>query len=169
MHQLPLHPCFASAEISAGESATELCYDCHCRCSLAILHALQAPCQRRRDDVQRLPQPARLFPPTWGMASGSAMVKRRSATKKLASNAMRKNAGHLFMSILRCAWKAARCAIIRTGRRIRGCCRRPVVFTMCLECHNGAPGFGRTGQGAPVPPQFHDLRSPHLSELHQLP
>jgi len=38
--------------------------------------------------------------------------------------------------------------------------RRPVVFTMCLECHNGAPGFGRTGQGDPVPFQFHDMRSP---------
>lgn len=40
--------------------------------------------------------------------------------------------------------------------------RRPVVFTMCLECHNGAPGFSRTGQGDPVPPQFHDLRSPRF-------
>jgi len=38
--------------------------------------------------------------------------------------------------------------------------RRPVVFTMCLECHNGAPGFSRTGQGDPVPFQFHNLRSP---------
>ena len=37
--------------------------------------------------------------------------------------------------------------------------RRPVVFTMCLECHNGALGFGRAGLGAPVPFQFHDLRS----------
>ena len=38
--------------------------------------------------------------------------------------------------------------------------RRPVVFTMCLECHNGAPTFSRTGQGDPVPVQFHNLRSP---------
>jgi len=38
--------------------------------------------------------------------------------------------------------------------------RRPVVFTMCLECHNGAPGFGRTGQGDPVPFSFHNLSSP---------
>ena len=40
--------------------------------------------------------------------------------------------------------------------------RRPVVFTMCLECHNGAPGFGRAGLGDPVPVAFHDLRSPRF-------
>ena len=36
----------------------------------------------------------------------------------------------------------------------------PVVFTLCLECHNGADSFGRTATGAPVPFQFHNLRSP---------
>jgi DmsE family decaheme c-type cytochrome len=40
--------------------------------------------------------------------------------------------------------------------------RRPVVFTMCLECHNGAPGFSRTGSGDPVPVAFHNLSSPRF-------
>jgi hypothetical protein len=31
---------------------------------------------------------------------------------------------------------------------------------MCLECHNGVPGFGRARLSAPVPTSFHDLRSP---------
>ncbi len=38
--------------------------------------------------------------------------------------------------------------------------RRPVVFTMCLECHNGAPGFGRARLGDPVTPSTHNMRLP---------
>ena len=35
--------------------------------------------------------------------------------------------------------------------------RRPVVFTLCLECHNGASGFGRAGTGVPQAPLNHNL------------
>ena len=38
--------------------------------------------------------------------------------------------------------------------------RRPVVFTMCLECHNGAPGFGLRGTGDPNPSQSHNMTDP---------
>jgi DmsE family decaheme c-type cytochrome len=37
---------------------------------------------------------------------------------------------------------------------------RPVVFTLCLECHNGAPGFGRTGQGIPSQSASHNMADP---------
>jgi len=35
--------------------------------------------------------------------------------------------------------------------------RRPVVFTMCLECHNGQDGLGRSGTGIPLQAPFHDM------------
>jgi DmsE family decaheme c-type cytochrome len=38
--------------------------------------------------------------------------------------------------------------------------RRPVVFTLCLECHNGAPGFGPREQGIPTQSATHDMTSP---------
>jgi len=38
--------------------------------------------------------------------------------------------------------------------------RRPVVFTVCLECHNGAPGFGPGGLGIPAQLASHDMASP---------
>ncbi len=40
---------------------------------------------------------------------------------------------------------------------------RPAVFTMCLECHNGISGFGKTGFGAPTPlTSFHRLEQPQF-------
>jgi DmsE family decaheme c-type cytochrome len=35
--------------------------------------------------------------------------------------------------------------------------RRPAVFTLCLECHNGAGGFGRQRDGIPRPSSAHNL------------
>ena len=41
--------------------------------------------------------------------------------------------------------------------------RRPVVFTMCLECHNGKIGFGRGGLSDPIPDgAHHDMADPRF-------
>ncbi|MEZ5401691.1 MAG: DmsE family decaheme c-type cytochrome [Bryobacteraceae bacterium] len=38
--------------------------------------------------------------------------------------------------------------------------RRPVVFTLCLECHNGSGTFGRTGEGIPTQSPSHNMTDP---------
>jgi DmsE family decaheme c-type cytochrome len=38
--------------------------------------------------------------------------------------------------------------------------RRTTVFTTCLECHNGAEGFGRQADGITLQSPSHDMRSP---------
>jgi len=41
--------------------------------------------------------------------------------------------------------------------------KRPAVFTLCLECHNGIAGFGKSGFGEPVPiPSFHRFEQPQF-------
>jgi len=37
---------------------------------------------------------------------------------------------------------------------------RPVVFTLCLECHNGAGNFGRLGTGVPILSSAHNMADP---------
>lgn len=38
--------------------------------------------------------------------------------------------------------------------------KRPAVFTLCLECHNGAGSFGRQGDGVNLTPSFHNMADP---------
>lgn len=38
--------------------------------------------------------------------------------------------------------------------------RRPAVFTICLECHNGAGNFGRQGDGIRVQSPSHNMADP---------
>jgi DmsE family decaheme c-type cytochrome len=42
--------------------------------------------------------------------------------------------------------------------------RRPVVFTLCLECHNGAAPFGRQQDGVRLTSATHDMRSPRFQQ-----
>ena len=38
--------------------------------------------------------------------------------------------------------------------------KRPVVIRFCLECHNGAGNFGRTGEGVPLQSASHNMADP---------
>jgi len=39
---------------------------------------------------------------------------------------------------------------------------RPVVYTLCLECHNGAGTFGLTNGGVPMQTALHNLLLPQF-------
>ncbi|MBI5283213.1 MAG: DmsE family decaheme c-type cytochrome [Candidatus Solibacter usitatus] len=40
--------------------------------------------------------------------------------------------------------------------------KRPAVFTLCLECHNGAGGFGRQANGVKLTPNTHNMADPRF-------
>lgn len=40
--------------------------------------------------------------------------------------------------------------------------RRPVVFTLCLECHNGAGNFGRSNDAVPLQGSNHNMLDPRF-------
>ena len=40
--------------------------------------------------------------------------------------------------------------------------RRPVVYTLCLECHNGAGTFGREGTGVIAQSSTHNMFDPRF-------
>ena len=42
--------------------------------------------------------------------------------------------------------------------------KRPVVFTMCLECHTGAGTFGRQNNGVPAQSSSHNLLDPRYQK-----
>ncbi len=42
--------------------------------------------------------------------------------------------------------------------------RRPTVATVCLECHNGTPGFGRTSAGIQTQTSSHNMADPRYQK-----
>jgi DmsE family decaheme c-type cytochrome len=78
-------------------------------------------------------------------------------------------------SCVRChADKRGPFAFEHPGVRVEGCegchaphgstntrlLKRPLVFTLCLECHNGAGSFGRQADGVTVQSASHNMADP---------
>jgi DmsE family decaheme c-type cytochrome len=42
--------------------------------------------------------------------------------------------------------------------------RRPVVFAVCLECHNGADNFGTRNNGVPLQSSRHNMLDPKFQK-----
>jgi DmsE family decaheme c-type cytochrome len=100
------------------------------------------------------------FAPTWAMASRPRHVDQAMANEE---------------PCLKChADKRGPFVFEHLGVRVDGCetCHaphgstnsrlllRPVVFTLCLECHNGAGNFGRQGKGIPAQTSNHNMADP---------
>jgi len=130
LHQLPLDPQIAGAEIPAGQRAAELCYGCHAdvrsQFSMPFKHRVNEGVMTCTD----CHNPHGPFRRTWRMGKaahdGSGLANEEPCLKCHVEKR-----GRLYTSILRYAWRAARPAIIRTVPLIQGYCGGPVVFTMC--------------------------------------
>lgn len=143
-----------------AKAQTELCYQCHAN----VRADFSMPFKHRVDEgfmtCTDCHNPHGSFAPEWRLASRPRMTGAGAADEE---------------PCLKChSEKRGPFAYEHPPVRIEGCevchaphgstnarlLRRPVVFTMCLECHNGAPGFGLRGTGDPNPPQSHNMTDP---------
>ncbi len=136
---------------------TDLCYECHAEVraqfSLPSKHRVNEGTVKCTD----CHNPHGAQAATWRMGLRPRMVEVAQANEQ---------------PCLRChADKRGPFAFEHAAVRVDGCeachlphgsmnarlLRRPVVFTLCLECHNGADGFGRQGDGVRLTSASHNL------------
>jgi DmsE family decaheme c-type cytochrome len=102
------------------------------------------------------------FAPTWRMSQRPQMLDRASGNEE---------------PCLKCHIdKRGPFVFEHTAVRVDGCVtchnphgsvnakllKRPVVFTVCLECHNGAPNFGRQSVGVLTQDAMHNMADPRF-------
>jgi DmsE family decaheme c-type cytochrome len=143
-----------------AKSEPELCYGCHAdlraQFSMPFKHRVNEGFMACSD----CHNPHGTFPPTWRMSQRPKMVSQAQANEE---------------ACLKChGEKRGPFAFEHPPVRVEGCemchyphgstnsrlLRRPVVFTLCLECHNGAGTFGRSGTGVPMLSQAHNMADP---------
>ncbi len=138
----------------------ELCYGCHAdvrsQFSMPFKHRVNEGVMTCGD----CHNPHGAFPPTWGMSARSSLLKQVTGNEAPCLKCHAEKRGPFVYEHPPVRVEGCEICHYPHGSANSRLLRRPVVFTMCLECHNGAPGFGRTAAGDPVPFQFHDLRSP---------
>jgi len=139
---------------------TELCYGCHssirAQFSMPFKHRVKEGFIQCTD----CHNPHGAMAATWNMAARPRMVDQAQGNEE---------------PCLKCHIdKRGPFVYEHAGVRVDGCetchnphgstnarlLKRPVVFTLCLECHNGLANFGRRLDGPPNPDSSHNLADP---------
>ena len=150
----------AAPKALLAKAEPELCYGCHTNVradfSMPFKHRVNEGFMACSD----CHNPHGSLAPTWRMASRPALVRQSLVNEE---------------ACLKCHTdKRGPFAFEHPPVRVEGCemchyphgspnsrlLRRPVAFTLCLECHNGAGTFGRTGSGVPSLSQSHNMADP---------
>jgi DmsE family decaheme c-type cytochrome len=149
-----------AAQFLLAKKQTELCYGCHAdvraQFSMPFKHRVNEGFMNCTD----CHNPHGSFAPTWGMADGESMLTRAGGNQE---------------PCLKChADKRGPFAYEHPPVRVEGCgvchvphgstnaklLQRPVVFTLCLRCHNGADSFGTRNNGIPALTNVHNMLDP---------
>ena len=100
------------------------------------------------------------FAPTWRMSERPRMVDQALNNEdRLPEMPCGQARAVCHMSTRRRASKAAKSVTFPTARPMSACFGGPVVFTLCLGCHNGGAS-GTRNNGVPIQTSQHNLLDP---------
>jgi DmsE family decaheme c-type cytochrome len=143
-----------------AKKQTDLCYGCHTN----IRAQFSMPSKHRVNEgfmnCSDCHNPHGAFAPTWNMASRPRMMEQALGNEEPCLKCHSDKRGpfvfeHAAVRVEGCE----RCHFPHGSPNPR-LMRRPVVFTMCLECHNGADSFGRRNQGITIQTSTHNMADP---------
>ena len=154
----------ATPKFLLARRQTDLCYSCHssvrAQFSMPFKHRVNEGFMQCTD----CHNPHGAFNPTWNMAARPRMTDQAQANEE---------------PCLKChVDKRGPFVYEHASVRVEGCERchnphgsvnakllkRPVVFTMCLECHNGRDGFGRNTIGVIRQSGSHNMADPRYQQ-----
>ncbi|MFN7994476.1 MAG: DmsE family decaheme c-type cytochrome [Bryobacteraceae bacterium] len=151
-----IHKAATPRNLLAGSQA-DLCYTCHAD----VRGQFEMPSHHRVNEgvvqCSDCHNPHGAVNPTWRMASRPRMVKQALANEEACMNCHPETRGPFTFEHPPVRVEGCETCHFPHGSTNSRLLRRPVVFTLCLECHNGAPGFARTGKGVPQTPITHNL------------
>lgn len=146
-----------------AKSQPELCYGCHGNLrgefSMPFKHRVNEGFMKCTD----CHNPHGTFAPTWRMADRPSMVRQAQGNEEACLNCHTDKRGPFAFEHPPVRVEGCEMCHYPHGSTNARLLRRPVVFTMCLECHNGASGAGgRQGLGVPSLSQGHNMADPRF-------
>ena len=155
-----IHGSEARKFLLAKERQAEVCYGCHtsvrAQFSMPFKHRVNEGFMQCTD----CHNPHGSFAATWNMAARPRMVDQAVGNEEPCMACHVDKRGpfvfeHAAVRVDGC--ETCHNAHGSTNARLL---KRPVTFTLCLECHNGAGQFGRQADGVPVQSPSHNMADP---------
>jgi len=150
----------ATPKFLLTKNQTELCYSCHA----SVRAAFEMPSKHRvNEGVVKCsdchnPHGSSAVPNR--MASSSAMLQPAFDTEEPCLKCHQDKRGPFVFEHASVRVEGCEACHVPHGTMNAKLLRRPVVFTMCLECHNGAGTFGRENAGVFRLDTGHNLLDP---------
>jgi DmsE family decaheme c-type cytochrome len=138
----------------------DLCYGCHTRVRAQFSMPFKHRVNEGSVDCTDCHNPHGSFAATWGMAARPRMVTQAVGNEEPCLKCHTDKRGpfvyeHAPVRVEGC--ETCHNAHGSTNPRLL---KRPVVFTVCLECHTGAGQFGRQSNGITVQTVSHNMADP---------
>lgn len=143
-----------------AKTQASLCYDCHApvraQFNMPFKHRVNEGVMQCSDCHNPHGTPA----PNWRMAGRPRMVEHSLANEQPCLKCHTEYRGPFLFE--HAAVRVDGCETCHSphGSTNARLLRRPVLFTLCLECHNGAPGFGIQAEGIPRQSPSHNMADP---------
>jgi DmsE family decaheme c-type cytochrome len=139
---------------------TELCYQCHinvrAQFSMPFKHRVNEGFMNCTD----CHNPHGTFAPTWRTAVRPRMVDQALGNEEPCLKCHAEKRGPFVFEHAAVRVDGCEGCHLPHGSTNSRLLRRPVVFTLCLECHNGAGNFGRQGTGVVTQTSSHNMADP---------
>ena len=149
-----------SPKFLLAKSQPELCYGCHG----SVRGDFSMPFKHRVNEgvmvCSDCHNPHGTFAPTWRMAARPRLVDQAFGNEEACIKCHTDKRGPFTFEHPPVRVEGCEVCHYPHGSTNSRLLRRPVVFTMCLECHNGAGNFGRTGTGDTITSQSHNMANP---------
>ena len=154
----------ATPEHLLAKPQTELCYTCHgsvrAEFSLPVRHRVNEGTVQCSD----CHNPHGSFAATWKMGQRPRMVRQVFDSEQPCVKCHMDKRGPFVYE--HSPVRVEGCASCHSphGSPNSKLLRRPVVFTLCLECHNGAPGFAQQNRGVGLEDNSHNMLDPRYQK-----
>ncbi len=143
-----------------AKTQTELCYSCH----TSVRAQFSMPFKHRVNEgfmsCSDCHNPHGSYAPTWRSASRPRMTQQALANEEPCLKCHSDKRGPFVFEHAGVRVDGCETCHIPHGSSNPRLLKRPVIFTVCLECHNGTAGFGRTASGIPTQTSSHNMADP---------
>jgi len=143
-----------------AKKQTELCTSCHTTVKAQFAMPFKHRVNEGVVECTDCHNPHGTFAASWRMGSRPHMVDQKEGAEEPCLKCHADKRGPFVYE--HAAVRIDGCEICHAphGSANAKMLRRPAIFTLCLECHNGAGSFGRTANGVTHTPSTHNLADP---------
>jgi len=147
-----------------AKKQSDLCYTCHA----TVRAQFDMPSKHRVNEgfmqCTDCHNPHGAFAPTWRMSQRPRMVEQALTNEEPCVKCHADKRGPFVYEHPPVRVEGCETCHYPHGSTNTRLLRRPVVFTLCLQCHNGAGDFGTRNNGIPVLSPSHNLLDPRYQQ-----